>query len=91
VHSECDRKGCAEVKTVTSLQALIGLSLFLDEMKTWCDQNGEYDTEMVSVSLDSVERMGMCVEAIIDNVQKGTPILIANRYDSVYEQLKGRK
>lgn len=76
---------------MTSIRALIGLGLFLDEMKTWCDQNGKHGTGMVSVSLDSVERMGMCVEAIIDNMQKGTPILIANRYDGVYEQLKGSK
>lgn len=79
------------MKIVTSLQAMIGLGLFLDEMQTWCDQNGEYETGMVSVSIDSVKRMSMLVDAIIDQVQKGTPIIIADGYNGVYEQLKGRK
>lgn len=78
------------MKIVTSLQALIGLGLFLDEMQTWCDQNGEYGTGLVSVSIDSVKRMSLCVNAIIDQAQKGTPIIIADGYDGVYEQLKGR-
>lgn len=79
------------MKIVTSIRALIGLGLFLDEMKTWCDHYGEYETGMVSVSIDTVKRMSMLVDAIIDQAQKGTPIIIADGYDSVYEQLKGRK
>ena len=79
------------MRMVTSLQALIDVSKFLKDMQTWCDQNGEYDTEVVSVSLKNVKQMSRCIDAVLDQIQNGTPILVADGYDGVYEQLVGKR
>lgn len=79
------------MKIVTSLQVLIDVSKFLKDMQTWCDQNGEYGTGMVSISLKNVEQMSRCIDAVLDQIQNGTPILVANGYDGVYEQLVGKR
>lgn len=75
------------MKQVTATDALRDLSKFLREVYCWCDVNGNYCTETVSVSRDTIKHVRRCVDAVQDNMRNGTPIYVMDGCDGVYEQL----
>lgn len=76
------------MKQVTATDALRDLSKFLREVYCWCDVNGNYCTETMSVSRDTIKQVRRCVDAVQDNMRNGTPIYVMDGCDGVYEQLE---
>lgn len=75
------------MKQVTSIKALKDLSRYLRDMYCWSDQNGNYLTGVVSVSRKHVKSMRHVVDAVLDNLQNGTPINVMDGSDGIYEEL----
>ena len=76
------------MKQVKATDALRDLSRFLREVYCWCDAEGNYCTETVSVSRDTIKQVRRCVDAVQDNLRNDTPINVKDGCDGVYEQLE---
>jgi len=75
------------MRQVTAMDAMRDLNRFLRDMYCWCDHEGSYTSDVVSVSRDTVKRLRRVTDAVLDNVQNGTPIHVKDGYSGVYEQL----
>lgn len=83
------------MKTVTSERALRDLARFLRDMYCWEANipdgwDGCKDDEAIGVTRHTVKAMRRCVDAVLDNIQNGTPIRVADGFNGVYEQLVGQ-
>ena len=72
------------MKTVSEREALRDLSKFLRDMYCWRDQDGRYDTDLVSVTRHTVKSMRRLIDAVLRD-----DIKVCDKYDSVYSQLCG--
>ena len=73
------------MRHVTTRSALTDLNRFLREMYMWCDQNGWYDTAVVSVSRGSVNAMRCVIDAVLS--AEGDDVVLPEGYDSAYAYL----
>ena len=77
------------MRHVTTRSALTDLNRFLREMYMWCDQNGWYDTGVVSVSRGSVNAMRRIVDSVV--MADGGDVVLPDGYDSAYAYLADSK
>lgn len=76
-----------EVRQVTALDAMRDLNRFLRDMYCWCDHEGSCTGGTVSVTRETIKLVRRVTDAILDNVQNGTPIYVRDGCSGVYEQL----
>lgn len=57
------------------------LEEFLSGIGVWCDQNGEYDTGMHSVSHETVVKMRRCVTAAMEALEDEKLVKFPNDMD----------
>lgn len=74
---------------VPTRSALMDLNRFLRDMYLWCDQNGNYDTGLVSLSRGSVDAMRRVIDAVL-TAYDGEAVL-PDGYDSFYAYLNDNK
>ena len=74
---------------VTSREALEGISRFLSDVGGWCDQDGSFDTDSISISRAMVGEIRGCIDTVID--ADGGAVAIDAGCKSMYEQLSKRR
>lgn len=75
------------MKEITRRDALKGLSRFMRDMYCWCDQDGRYTTDMVSVSRKTVKAMRRLVDAVLDADAHGTGVKVPDGNEDVFAAL----
>jgi len=75
------------MRQVTVMDAMRDLNKFLRDMYCWCDHEGSYTSDVVSVKRNTIKRLRRVTDAVLDNVQNGTPIYVRDGCNGVYEQL----
>jgi len=75
------------MRQVTAMDAMRDLNKFLRDMYCWCDREGSYTGGTVEVTRDTIKQVRRVTDAILDNVQNGTPIYVKDGCNGVYEQL----
>lgn len=74
------------MKQVSERDALKDLSKYLRDMYYWCDADGSYTGESVSVSRKTIRNLRRLVGAILSG-----KVELADGYTSVYAQLYNEK
>ena len=72
---------------VGSQDAIRDISKRLLDMMKWCDQNGRYDTDMVSVSTKSLRNVRHCISLVLKASYLGTMVEVPDGYDTIYAYL----
>lgn len=75
------------MRQVTAMDAMRDLNKFLRDMYCWCDHEGSYTSGTISVTRDTIKLVRRVTDAVLDNVQNGTPIYVKEGCSGVYEQL----
>ena len=75
------------MRQVTAMDAMRDLNKFLRDMYCWCDREGSYTGGTVEVTRGTIKLLRRVTDAILDNVQNGTPIYVKDGCNGVYEQL----
>ena len=68
-------------------KAIRDIAKRLSDMTKWCDQNGHYDAELVSVSQDSLRQLRHCISLVLKASYLGTMVEVPDGYDTIYAYL----
>lgn len=70
---------------VSTREALIDINSFVRAMRLWCDQNGEYENGIVSVSDFTLAGINKVIDSML--VADGGDVIVPEAYDSIYAYL----
>lgn len=73
------------MRHVSTREALTDLNKFARTMRRWCDQNGEYENGVVSVSDLTLADISNAIDAVL--AADGGDVRVPERHDSIYAYL----